>query len=82
MEIVGLPEFVLVAFDNPLDLRFEAFDSLSSDFGDTVLFPLLASHFLGGLPSIFILFQLNFVSLLYDFLLLVQILIFVLSVLL
>ncbi len=78
MQVMQFPDFVLVAFDNPLYFWLESFDSLRSDFVDPFLLPLLAPDLLARHPSLLVLFQFNFIALLNDFLLFLQVAGFVL----
>ena len=55
VKVVGLPQFFLVPFYDPLNLRLKAFNCLRPDLSDLFSFPLLAPDFLRSDPRILIL---------------------------
>jgi hypothetical protein len=80
VQLVGLAEFILVAFDESLDFWFEAFHSLRPNIVNALILPFLAAHFLTRQPCILIFLELNLIALLHKFLLLGQVSILVLLI--
>lgn len=72
MAVLQTSDFVLVALNDPLDFRLEAFDSLSPDLVNLFLLPLLFTDFLSCDPGVFVLFELDLKPIVDDFLLAVD----------
>ena len=66
MPLLDPPEILLVPLDDPLNLRFESLDRLSSNLLDLVFLPFLLTDSLSCQPSFTIFLELNLKSILVD----------------
>ena len=70
VRVLEASDFILVALDDALDLRFQALHCLGSDLVNLLFLPLLLAHFFGGDPSIFVFLELDHQAIVHDLLLL------------